>query len=409
MARRLLPAGLVILVTAGCGGTGAGAPAVTPAPRSKPAETTGRPPDDAGAIEALLRQRALALERRDVAALTGTAAGPQRDRDRRAVRWTAQLSRLRVRVVSDELDITGDDARIAQTLSYRVRGMSRPFLTARRLTARRTSAGWRVTRDAARREPLPWEVAPFKATRANHLVLLSPPGVDAARLRSGLSGAYRELESALPQRELPRSVLVIAARDASQAGQLAGRIARGVVALANASVQFGPKPALAVERVLAERMIVIDARWSGLPASERQSALVHELTHTALNTATSGRTPPWLAEAVALHLSGDDRAAEARLRAAGAGAGAGVGLRELCRPNSILKLDGREQGAAYAASSGAAEVIVARRGTKGLLRLYGAFNDPAIDGRTCVATTDQALRRTLDMSLAELEAAVAGR
>ena len=405
MARRLLPAGLVILVTAGCGGSGA--PAVKPAPRAEPVETTGRPPGDAGAIEALVRQRALALERRDVAALTGTAAGPQRGRDRRAVRWTAQLSRLRVRVVSDELDITGDHAQIALTLSYRVRGMSRPFLTARSLTARRTSAGWRVSRDAARREPLPWEVAPFKATRAPHLVLLSPPGVDAARLRSGLSGAYRELESALPQRELPRSVLVIAARDASQAEQLAGRIARGVVALANASVQFGPKPALAVERVLAERMIVIDARWSELPASERQSTLVHELTHTALNTATSGRTPPWLAEAVALHLSGDDRAAEARLRAAGAGAS--VGLRELCRPNSIFKLDGREQGAAYAASSGAAEVIVALRGTKGLLRLYEAFNDPAIDGRTCVATTDRALRRTLDMSLAELEAAVAGR
>jgi len=56
MARRLLPAGLVILVIAGCGGTGAGSPAVTPSPRSKPAETTGRPPDDAGAIEALCAQ-----------------------------------------------------------------------------------------------------------------------------------------------------------------------------------------------------------------------------------------------------------------------------------------------------------------------------------------------------------------
>ena len=84
-------------------------------------------------------------------------------------------------------------------------------------------------------------------------------------------------------------------------------------------------------------------------------------------------------------------------------------LRELCSPNSIFRLNGREQGAAYAASSGAAETIVERYGTKGLLRLYAAFNDPAIDGRTCSATTDRALRRTLHLSLAELEASVAGR
>ncbi len=49
-----------------------------------------------------------------------------------------------------------------------------------------------------------------------------------------------------------------------------------------------------------------------------------------------------------------------------------------------------------------------RHGTKGLLRLYDAFNDPSIDGRTCAVTTDRVLRRTLGMSLAELEAAVAG-
>jgi len=180
-----------------------------------------------------------------------------------------------------------------------------------------------------------------------------------------------------------------------------------VIALANVSVHYGPPPALAVSRVLSERMVVIDSRWRRLRAPERLSTLVHELTHTALNTATSGRTPPWLAEAVALHVSGDDRAAEARVRVSSA-AGS-VELRKLCRPNSIFKLDGREQGAAYAASSGAAEAIVQRHGTKGLLRLYDAFNDPAIDGRSCVATTDRALRRTLGMSLAELEAAVAGQ
>ena len=51
-----------------------------------------------------------------------------------------------------------------------------------------------------------------------------------------------------------------------------------------------------------------------------------------------------------------------------------------------------------------------RRGTAraGCSGLYDAFNDSAITGRTCVATTDRVLRRTLGMSLADLEAAVAG-
>jgi hypothetical protein len=312
-----------------------------------------------------------------------------------------------VRIGSDAPEITGDRARIALTLSYRLRGMRRPFLTTRDLTARRTPAGWRVSSDRARREPLPWEVAAFRSTRARHVVLLTAPGVDPAPLRSRLGDAYRALARALPERALPSGVLVIAARDAAQAQRLAGRVARGVVALANASVVYGPAPALAVERVLAQRMIVIDSRWSVLPETERLSTLVHELTHSALNSTTSGRTPPWLAEAVALHVSGDDRAAEARLRAAGAAAS--TRLSRLCSPGSIYRLNGREQRAAYAAASGAAEAIVARYGMKGLLRLYAAFNDPALDGGTCAETTDRALRRTLHISLAALEAAIARR
>jgi hypothetical protein len=133
---------------------------------------------------------------------------------------------------------------------------------------------------------------------------------------------------------------------------------------------------------------------------------VHEMTHTALNPDTSGRTPPWLVEGVAMHVAGEDRSDEARLRAAGAGPTAK--LRKLCKPNSIVRLNGSDQGAAYAAGSAAVEAIVARHGTKGLFRLYDAFNSSTIDGGTCAAMTNRVLRRTLDMSLAELEAAVAG-
>ncbi len=63
--------------------------------------------------------------------------------------------------------------------------MSRPFQTDRRLTLRRrTPDGWRIAKDVPRAEPLPWEVAAFRATRTAHVVLLTPPGVDPGDLRS---------------------------------------------------------------------------------------------------------------------------------------------------------------------------------------------------------------------------------
>jgi hypothetical protein len=414
MAPRLLLAGLAVLAATGCGGGGDAAEEKKPTKELSAeaqkaldeAAATDRPQDDATDIERLLHDRVEALERRDVGAYAATATGAQRDRDRRAARRAVRMSIERVRLVPDDLQTSGNSAKVTVTMSYRVRGMSRPFLTSRRLTIRRTPDDWRISRDVARAEPLPWEVSSFRLTRAPHIVLLTPPGVDVEPLRSGLAAAYREIRRDLPARDLPRSVLVIGARDAAQTERLTGRIARGVVALANVRVDFGPPPAMEVDRVLAQRMIVVDSRWRTLPPAERQSTLVHEMTHTALNPDTSGRTPPWLVEGVAMYVSGDDRAEEARLRAAGAGPS--VKLRQLCRPNSIFTMNGRDQGAAYAASSAAAEAIVDRRGTKALFRLYDAFNDSTIDGRTCAAMTDRVMRRTLDMSLSELEAAVAG-
>lgn len=409
MAPRLLLAGLVVLAVGGCGGDGKKDEPKLGAEAQKALEELDAPAaaaDPAGDIGRLLAERARALEEADVGALSATATGKQRAVDRRSATRARKLAIERIRLVAEELETSGGRGKALVTMSYRVRGMSRPFFTQRRLTLREKSGEWRVSRDAPRHEPLPWEVAPFEVSRVAHVVLLSSPGIDAAPLRTGLAEAYREIRRDLPARDLPRSVLVIAASDAEQTERLAGRIANGVVALANVRVDFGSEPALAVERVLAQRMIVVNSRWSALPEVERQSTLVHEMTHTALNPDTSGRTPPWLVEGVAMYVSGDDRSEEARLRASGLANSAK--LRQLCRPNSIFRMSARDQGAAYAASSGAAEAIVARHGSKALFRLYDAFNEPRFDGRTCAATTDRVMRRTLGMSLAELESAVAG-
>jgi hypothetical protein len=406
MGARLLTAGLAALALAGCGGGGGPEqPKASSTPTPAPERTAAAaPPDDEGEIYELLSDRAMSLEMGESHAFALSAVGPQRARDRRFARRAKRLSLAQVELVPAALDTSGDRAQARVMLSYRVKGMSRPFRTARRVTARKTDDGWRVTSDRPRREPLPWEVAGFRAIRTRHVVLLAAPGVDAAPLRSGLARAYREIRRDLPRRDLPRSVLVIAARDHRQAERLAGRIAKGVIAVANVAVEWGPRPALRVERVLAQRMIVIASTWGRQDALARQSTLVHEMTHTALDPDTSARTPPWLAEGVAMYVSNDDRTFEADARAAGAGPT--IKLSAISRPGSIFRLGGRQQGAAYAASSAAAEEIVDRYGTKGLFRLYDAFNDRAIRGRPGARTTDRVLRRTLKLSLAELQAAI---
>jgi hypothetical protein len=107
-----------------------------------------------------------------------------------------------------------------------------------------------------------------------------------------------------------------------------------------------------------------------------------------------------------MYVSNDDRSDEARARAAGLGPS--MKLRALCKPNSIFRLNGRDQGAAYAVSSAAAHAIVDRHGNKGLFKLYDAFNDSRIPGGPGAKTTNRVLRRTLGMSLAELQAAAVG-
>ena len=401
MARRALLAGLAALALAGCGGGGGGPEPAADAAASPQGESpASEPPDDAGAINRLLAARARALEAEDPGALEATATGVQRQLDRRAAERTEQLHIDRIRYVPDDVQTDGDSATAKVTMSYRVGGMSRPFQTDRRLTARRTPDGWRIAKDVPRAEPLPWEVAAFRATRTAHVVLLTPPGVDPGDLRTGLDRAYRDIRGDLPSHDLPARVLVIAARDAKMAERLNGRLARGVVAIANVSVSYRAGPAQKVGRVLAQRMIVVDDRWRRGAPAERQSTLVHEMTHTAMDPDTSGRTPAWLAEGMAMYVSGDDRTQEAAARASGLGPA--IGLAAISGPGSIFRLSGRRQGAAYAAASAAAHAIVAQKGARGLFRLYDAFNDSRFRGRPGARLTDRVMRRTIGLSLADV-------
>jgi hypothetical protein len=403
MRARLLLAGAVMVAAAGCGG--GDQRASTPTPTATPDAVqealdvaAAGPPDVAGDDESdvakLVRARAELLAAGEPGRLAATARGAQRARDRRAARRVRRIG-LRGAAFTVEDTVTARrTATIKGKLRYRVRGLDRPSTIGRRITARKRGGRWFVVSDRPRRELLPWEVARFRAVRTRHIVLLAADGVATGELRSGLERAYRRIRRDLPRRELPRSVLVLATRDHAQAERFVGGLATGVIALANVRAVWGSAPALPVERVLSQRMVVIDETWRPLSAEQRQGTLVHEMTHTALQPETSARTPPWLIEGVAMYLEGDR------------GPGVRTPLSRISRPGSIYRLEGSAQGDAYAASAAAAFAIAERHGSRGLFRLFDAFNDREIPGRPGARTTDRVLRRTLGMSLAELEAAI---
>ena len=109
--------------------------------------------------------------------------------------------------------------------------------------------------------------------------------------------------------------------------------------------------------------------FTALGPDGRRRLITHELTHAALTGATSGRTPAWLVEGVALYVSGDRRPAPP-----------GADLGALSAPGAIARASGDAQAAAYATSSAAAFAIADRFGQRRLLKLYDAFNDPKLIG-----------------------------
>ena len=410
MRRRTL-AGLlsvfVVLPAGGCGGGDGDDPAKTDKRKEllDSVDTRPRDVDDSDEeIKRLLAERARALEARDRKALAATAAAGQRVRDRKAAANLEELPLEQVRLEPLDVRIAGEKATMGAGMSYRIKGASRPFLTTRKLSARKTGDGWKVTRDVAPRDALPWEVDRYTASVGERVVLLTPPGVEPGPLLPGLQSAYRKIARDLPARDLPDRVLVIAAEDAGQVKQLDGKgIAGGVVAMASVAVDYKPGGALEVQRVLAQRMTLVMDRYATMPAQEREWTLAHEMVHTAMNPDTSGRTPQWLIEGVALYVSGEDLSAYAPAVEA---AGERPSLVALSRRNALGKLDADGQSAAYVVASAAAEEIAARKGNKGLFRFYEAFNDSRITGPPGPRTTDKVLRKSVGMTLRELDAAI---
>jgi len=400
--RRSWSSVLLVAALAGCGdggGGGGGAPGGGADRARPPAErsTAARPPSDTEQLDRLLAARSAALGRGDARALAATATGAQRARDRRAARRARGLGLRRTALSVQSLELTGRRATMRVRSLYSLRGIPGRFGGDRRLVAVRTAQGWRVARETSRRERHPWELGPVVRRRSRHFVVLAPRGLALAGLRGSLERGYRRMDDVLPDARLPRRSLVVVAGTAGAARRLTRGI-RGVAELAaiTDSRVREAGPARRAAEVVSQRLLVIWPVYRGLQNEDRDRIVAHELTHVALAGATSGRTPAWLIEGLALYISEDRRVTEA--------ASVEPRLGVLSRPDSIARVSGAGQRRGYALSSAAAFYIAERFGERGLLDLYDAYNDESIRGGPGeTRTTDRALRKTLGISLRRLE------
>ena len=390
-----------VALIAGCGDDKPDAKPDTPPPAG------GRPaPDAREQLGELLTRRAEAFERGDVAAYAATAVGAQRRADRTAARNRRGLPIRDYDYHIDAADVGRSRAVLRGSASYAL-GKGERFSAQRRIVAVLRGGEWAVAREASRRDRFPWEIEPYRAERLEYFTVLAPADLDLGALPGALATARDALRARLTKPELRPRYLVVVARDGESAERLTTFI-RGtdrLAAITDAKVR-DDGPAKQVDQVISLRLLVVQSAFAALGPDEQQQVLVHELTHAALTPVTSGRTPAWLNEGIALLLSGDRRVGQAADLVAGGQGGSArrsLTLTGLSEPDAIARLSGESQTAAYAYASAAAHYVADRFGERRLLRLYEAFNDPRIRGQDAARTTDAATRATLRRPLAVLE------
>jgi hypothetical protein len=379
----------VLVMLAGCTGGGRQA-APSPVPGAQ-GRVTPQPPSDEQRIADVLRDRADALQRGDRMAYLATSTGAMQRRDRRAIARAARLQLKNVDFDAGSIDVHGARATANVEARYSIAGVPGRFGTTRSVMLARRGSRWRVSGVRSKRGVPPWEVADFRQRRTRHFVVLGPPGTRIGTLLTALESGYDAMRTRLRQ-HLRRRYLVIVAAGPRQARALTDKI-RGLgtlAAISDATISERG-PAQAVGKVVSLRLLVVDSAFMDLDPLGRRRTIAHELTHAALAGSTSGRTPAWLVEGVAMYVSGDRRPAPANR-----------GLAALSQPGAIARLSGAAQARAYAASSAAAFAIVDRWGQDKLMALYDSFNHASMPGRPGATLVNRALERELGVSLKDL-------
>jgi hypothetical protein len=392
-----------LLVLAGCSGSGGGGPDGTGARGTD----SPKPSSAEAQLSALLERRAKALQAGDAGRLAATALGAQRRRDRAEARNAGELPLRRVAFVPRSIDVEGDRAVLEVRSVYAIAGVRGRFEADRTLRAERGEQGWRIASSTSRRSHHPWEVTRYGARRSPHFTILAPAALSTDGLDEALESGYERMRDVLVKGVLRRRYLVVVAADAAGARQMTTGI-RGVATLAaiSDSAVREQGPADRVVQVSSQRLLVVWPPFASLDPDGRARVVTHELTHAALAGHTSGRTPGWLVEGIALYVSGDRRVGDAARYVAGdAGAVSrrALTLTGLSAPGAIGRLGGEGQSAAYAYSSAASFYIVERFGRKRFLRLYDAFNDDALAEPEGADLTAAAVRQSLGIGLMALE------
>ena len=305
---------------------------------------------------------------------------------------------------ADEPRDRGRSRARAMRLAYRVarRDPAVPHVrVARRPQDRR---GWRLSRDAARQEPLPWEVARLQGDARAALRALTPP---VSRPRRARSRPTRTPYRRDPGRAATAGPAPVACSCSQRApARQADRLTRAhrptaLIALTDVSGEsVGPartgqaRAGSAAARRLARcrRAVRPRAREHARPrAHPRRARAGHVRAHPGVAGRGHGAV---------------------RLERRPHGRGAAAGQRRcatLAGRDSISRtLSGasREQAAAYAVRVGRRPAIAARYGARGLLRLYDAFNGSTLRaGGPALRTTDRVLRGRSACRSRELDAA----
>jgi hypothetical protein len=389
----------------GCSLGSGDAPGGSPAAESSPARGRSKPQPNIE-VAALLQRRARALERGRAAAYAATSAPSRRAHDRAAAARSRGLGLRDVVIDLGSGRISQTRATLHSRINYRVRGLTGVFTSPATLRLTKGPNGWRVTSQRVRRQQPPWEVGGFRRTPSPHFVVWAPEGLDPAAggAIAALEDGYARMQGVLANGRLRHRYLVLIAADARQARRLTSAIrgVEGLTALTDTEVrQEGP--AERVRSVASQRLVILWPAFAALDGGAQRTVVAHELTHAAVAPETSGRTPSWLAEALALYVSGDRRVDEAAQVVARA-SGRTSTLARLSHPDAIAKLTGDAQTMAYAYSSAAAFYVVERYGRGRLLRLYDAFNDESLAGDGGdLDLVDAAVRKVLHVGLARFE------
>jgi hypothetical protein len=292
------------------------------------------------------------------------------------------------------------------------------YVKTSRMTARRTPEGWRIENDRPSAGTLaPWEYTRYRARQSKHFLALAPRSLKVGSLMRDLEKGRARMKRGLPDAKPPARALVIVARSGKDAKALTKdlKTLRSLVAVAETKFNLDG-PAERVTDLAGERIFVMWRSYGNRSATERQKVIAHELVHAALAKRTSGRTPPWLYEGLAMYASGDNRSGDAGALISGRGvlrdgskqraAESAMSLTKLSNPRAMHKMSPVSLSFAYSFSSAAAYAIAEKHGRKSLMRLLSAFNSEKVKGKGGRKLNDKVVRKVLKKSLKELETEV---